>query len=217
MRWRPMSYLVKYPLALTYPWAPILVSGKYLHGYRLFSPAWPTWCPASRPSRVERIVEIMTDAQVNQRTVFMIGNGGSSANASHIVNDLVKSALHPARPRFRAMCLTDNTPTLTAYSNDDSYDIALAKQLEAFAEPEDVVFALSGSGNSPNVINAMETAQTMGLTRIGLTGRDGGKLALLCDVAVIVPSDSMQIIEDAHLVILHAMFLRLMEEEIGRR
>ena len=162
---------------------------------------------------VERIVEIMIDAQVNQRTVFMIGNGGSSANASHIVNDLVKSALHPARPRFRVMCLTDNTPTLTAYSNDDSYDIALAKQLEAFAETGDVVFALSGSGNSPNVIKAMETGQEMGLTRIGLTGRDGGKLAPLCDVAVIVPSDSMQIIEDAHLVILHAMFLQLMEEK----
>jgi D-sedoheptulose 7-phosphate isomerase len=162
---------------------------------------------------VDRIVEIMTDAQVNQRTVFMIGNGGSSANASHIVNDLVKSALHPARPRFRVMCLTDNTPTLTAYSNDDSYDVALAKQIEAFGEPGDVVFALSGSGNSPNVIKAMETAQAMCLTRIGLTGRDGGKLAPLCDVAVIVPSDSMQIIEDAHLVILHAMFLQLMEEK----
>jgi D-sedoheptulose 7-phosphate isomerase len=162
---------------------------------------------------VERIVEIMKDAQVNKRTVFMIGNGGSSGNASHIVNDLVKSALHPRRPRFRAMCLTDNTPTLTAYSNDESYDIALAKQLEAFAEPGDVVFALSGSGNSPNILRAMETAREMRLTRIGLTGRDGGQLAPLCDVAVIVPSESMQIIEDAHLVILHAMFLKLLERE----
>jgi D-sedoheptulose 7-phosphate isomerase len=162
---------------------------------------------------VERIVEIMKDAQLNKRTVFMIGNGGSSGNASHIVNDLVKSALHPARPRFRAMCLTDNTPTLTAYSNDESYDIALAKQIEAFGEPGDVVFALSGSGNSANVIRAMETASAMGLTRIGLTGRDGGQLAPLCDVAVIVPSESMQIIEDAHLVILHAMFLKLMEKD----
>jgi D-sedoheptulose 7-phosphate isomerase len=161
---------------------------------------------------VERIVEIMKDAQTNKRTIFMIGNGGSSGNASHIVNDLVKSALHPDRPRFRAMCLTDNTPTLTAYSNDESYEIALAKQLEAFAEPGDVVFALSGSGNSPNVICAMETARDMGLKRIGLTGRDGGKLAPLCDVAVVVPSESMQIIEDAHLVILHAMFLALIEK-----
>lgn len=161
---------------------------------------------------VERIAEIMIDAQVNRRTVFMIGNGGSSANASHIVNDLVKSVLHPGRPRFRVMCLTDNTATLTAYSNDDSYDCALARQLEAYADPGDVVFALSGSGNSPNVIKAMETARTMGLVRVGLTGRDGGRLAPLCDVAVIVPTDCMQIIEDAHLVILHAIFLRLAEE-----
>jgi D-sedoheptulose 7-phosphate isomerase len=165
------------------------------------------------PEPVERIVEIMKDAQTNKRTVFMIGNGGSSGNASHIVNDLVKSALHPDRPRFRAMCLTDNTPTLTAYANDESYDIALAKQIEAFGETNDVVFALSGSGNSPNIIRAMETAQRMGLTRIGLTGRDGGKLAPLCDVAVIVPAGSMQIIEDAHLVVLHAMFLKLLEKE----
>lgn len=161
---------------------------------------------------VERIADILLDAQVNRRMVFMIGNGGSSANASHIVNDLVKSALHPARPRFRVMCLTDNTPTLTAYSNDESYDCALARQLEAYADPGDVVFALSGSGNSRNVINALETARTMGLVRVGLTGGDAGKLAPLCDVAVIVPTDCMQIIEDAHLVILHALFLRLTEE-----
>lgn len=162
---------------------------------------------------VGRIVEIMKDAQLNKRNVFMIGNGGSSGNASHIVNDLVKSALHPDRPRFRAMCLTDNTATLTAYANDESYDIALAKQLEAFGEPGDVLIALSGSGNSPNILRAMETARDMGITRIGLTGRDGGKLAPLCDVAVIVPAQSMQIIEDAHLVILHAMFLKLLEKE----
>jgi len=161
---------------------------------------------------VERIIEIMTDAQANRRMVFMFGNGGSSANASHIVNDLVKSALHPARPRFRVVCLTDNTATLTAYANDESYEIALAKQLEALASPGDVAFALSGSGNSLNVLRARETARDMGLTRIGLTGRDGGQLAPLCDVAVIVPTESMQIIEDLHLVILHAMFLQLLEE-----
>ena len=167
--------------------------------------------PRIPAGEVEEIIDIMIDAQINRRMVFMMGNGGSSANASHIVNDLVKSALHPDRPRFRCMCLTDNTPVLTAYSNDDSYDVALAKQLEALASPGDVVVALSGSGNSPNILRAMETAQEMGLTRIGLTGRDGGKLAPQCDVAVVVPTDSMQIIEDAHLVILHAMFLAVTE------
>lgn len=159
---------------------------------------------------VEEMVRILIDAQVHQRTLFLMGNGGSSANASHIVNDLVKSALHPDRPRFRAMCLTDNTATLTAYANDESYEIALARQLEAFAEPGDVAIVLSGSGNSPNVLRAMETARSLGLKRIGLTGRDGGKLAPLCDVAIVVPDQSMQVIEDAHLVILHAVFLELL-------
>ncbi len=161
---------------------------------------------------VERIAAILIDAQINRRTVFMLGNGGSSANASHIVNDLVKSARHPARPPFRVMCLTDNTPTLTAYSNDESYECALARQIEALADPGDVAFALSGSGSSPNVLNSLETARALGLACVGLTGRDGGRMAALCDVAVVVPTDSMQIIEDAHLVILHALFLRLMED-----
>ena len=81
------------------------------HDNRVLSPRRAACCPQIPAEPVERIVEIMKDAQLNQRTIFMIGNGGSSANASHIVNDLVKSALHPDRPRFRAMCLTDNTPT----------------------------------------------------------------------------------------------------------
>jgi D-sedoheptulose 7-phosphate isomerase len=160
---------------------------------------------------VQQIIAIMQDAQANGRRIFVFGNGGSAASASHIVTDLVKTVLVPGRPRFRVTCLSDNVPMLTAYGNDVSYDSVFAAPLEALADPGDVAFAISGSGNSPNVIAAMETARTKGLTRIGLTGRDGGKLAPLCDVAVIVPTDSMQIIEDAHLVILHAMFLALCE------
>jgi len=160
---------------------------------------------------VEQIIEIMKDAQANGRRIFLFGNGGCSANASHIVTDLVKSVVHPDRPRFKAFCLSDNTPMLTAYANDVSYDAVFAGPLAALAAPGDVALALSGSGNSPNVLAALERARAMGLTRVGLTGRDGGKLAPLCDVSVIVPTDSMQIIEDAHLVILHAIFLALGE------
>ncbi len=162
---------------------------------------------------VQDIIRVMQDAQAHGRRIFMFGNGGSAANASHIVNDLVKSIVHPDRPRFKVFCLADNTALLTAYANDVSYDQVFAAPLAALAEPGDVACALSGSGNSPNVLAAMETARALGLTRIGLTGRHGGKLAPLCDIAVIVPTDSMQIIEDAHLVILHAMFLALGEEE----
>jgi D-sedoheptulose 7-phosphate isomerase len=160
---------------------------------------------------VEQIIGILKDAQANGRRIFMFGNGGSSANASHLVNDFVKSVVVPGRPRMKVFCLSDNTPLLTALANDMSYDVVFADPLAALAEPGDVAFALSGSGNSPNVLAAMEVARAMGLTRIGLTGRDGGQLAPLCDVAVVVPTDSMQAIEDAHLVILHAIYLALCE------
>jgi D-sedoheptulose 7-phosphate isomerase len=162
--------------------------------------------------QVDQIVNIMRDAQAHGRRIFMFGNGGSAASASHVVTDFIKGAARPDRPRFRVTCLNDNVPMLTAYGNDVSYDAVFAAPLEALAEPGDVAFALSGSGNSPNVIAAMETARAKGLTRIGLTGRDGGRLAPLCDVAVVVPTESMQIIEDAHLVILHAIYLSVLEE-----
>jgi len=160
---------------------------------------------------VEHIIDILKDAQAHRRQIFLFANGGSSANASHLVNDFVKNVRVPGRPRMRVFCLNDNTPLLTALANDLSYDAVFADPLAAVAEPGDVALALSGSGNSPNVLRAMEVARAMGLVCIGLTGRDGGLLAPLCDVAVIVPTDSMQIIEDAHLVILHAIYLGLCE------
>lgn len=158
---------------------------------------------------VAEIVAVLRKARMERRRIFMFGNGGSSANASHIVTDLVKSALQPDLPRFKVICLSDNTPMLTAYANDVSYDVVFSGQLEALAEPGDVAFALSGSGNSANVLRAMDTAREMRLIRIGLTGRDGGRLKEQCDICLVVPSDSMQIIEDVHLVVLHAIFLAL--------
>lgn len=157
---------------------------------------------------IEQIIATLRTARANGQRIFMCGNGGSSANASHIVNDMLKSTIQPGQPRFKLICLSDNVPTLTAYANDVSYDVVFAEPLASLAEPGDVVVALSGSGNSPNVLRAMETAKALGLTRIGLTGRDGGKLKDQSDICVIVPHDSMQVIEDAHLVILHAIFLQ---------
>lgn len=156
---------------------------------------------------IEQIVACLRQARAGNRRIFVFGNGGSSANASHFVNDMVKSTVRPDQPRFKLICLSDNVPTLTAYANDVSYDVIFAEPMAALAEPGDVALALSGSGNSPNVLKAMDVAQEMGLTRIGLTGFAGGKLKDQCDVCVIVPSDSMQVIEDAHLVILHSVFL----------
>jgi D-sedoheptulose 7-phosphate isomerase len=167
--------------------------------------------PAIPAEPVEQIIATLRQARANGQRIFVFGNGGSAANASHIVNDMIKSTIQPGRPRMKLICLSDNVPTLTAYANDVSYDIVYAEPLASLAEPGDVAIALSGSGNSPNVLRAMDVAQEMGLTRVGLTGRDGGKLKDQCDICVIVPNDSMQVIEDAHLVILHAVFLALCE------
>jgi D-sedoheptulose 7-phosphate isomerase len=161
---------------------------------------------------IAEIIGIMQQTRADGRRIFMFGNGGSSANASHIVNDILKSTARPDRPRFKIACLSDNVPTLTAYANDVGYEVVFAEQLAALAGRGDVAFALSGSGDSPNVLAAMETARELGLICIGLTGRDGGRLKDKCDVCLIVPSDSMQIIEDVHLVTLHAIFLALCED-----
>ena len=159
----------------------------------------------------EQIIAILKRARADNRRIFIFGNGGSSANASHFVNDMLKSTVRPDQPRFKLICLSDNTPTLTAYANDVSYDVIFAEPLASLAEPGDVAIAISGSGNSPNVLRAMDVAKEIGLKRIGLTGYAGGQLKDQCDVCVIVPSNSMQVIEDAHLVILHSIFLQLVQ------
>jgi D-sedoheptulose 7-phosphate isomerase len=163
------------------------------------------------PEPIEQIVALLRQARAANRRIFVFGNGGSSASASHFVNDMLKSTVQPDQPRFKLICLSDNVPTLTAYANDVSYDVIFAEPLSALAEPGDVALALSGSGNSPNVLRAMGVAKELGLVRIGLTGFAGGQLKDKCDVCVIVPSNSMQVIEDAHLVILHSIFLALMK------
>jgi len=160
---------------------------------------------------VNEIIAALKQARAEKRRIFIFGNGGSAANASHFVVDVIKSTIRPGRPRIKILCLNDNMPTVTAYSNDVSYDVIFSEPLASLAEPGDVAIAISGSGNSPNILRAMDTAKEMNLTRIGLTGFAGGKLKDKCDVCVIVPSDSMQVIEDAHLVILHSVFLALCE------
>jgi D-sedoheptulose 7-phosphate isomerase len=161
--------------------------------------------------RVNEIIAALKQARAENRRIFIFGNGGSAASASHFVVDVIKSTIRPDQPRYKIICLNDNMPTVTAYSNDVSYDVIFSEPLASLAEPGDVAIAISGSGNSPNVLRAMDTAKEMNLTRIGLTGFAGGKLRDKCDVCVIVPSDSMQVIEDAHLVILHSVFLALCE------
>lgn len=140
-------------------------------------------------------------------SIFTLGNGGSAALASHFACDLGKGTLVrlKSNKRFRVISLTDNVPLITAWANDHGYEHVFAEQLENLVESNDVVFAISGSGNSPNVLRALEVAKHHGARTIGLAGFEGGKMKSLCDVCVILPSDNMEVIEDFHLSMTHAI------------
>ena len=155
---------------------------------------------------IERVAEILLHTYVEQRTVFAFGNGGSAALASHFVCDLGKGTVNGSQKRFRAMALTDNIPLMTAWANDSSYENIFAEQFANFAVPGDIAFAISASGNSANVLNALRVAKQVGATTVGLTGFAGGKMFDLCDACIVVPCDNMQIIEDLHLCIAHSLF-----------
>lgn len=155
---------------------------------------------------VDRVTDILVRAYEREQTIFLFGNGGSAALASHFACDLGKGTVDGARKRFRVMALTDNVPLMTAWANDSKYEDIFAEQLSNFARPRDVVFAISGSGNSPNVLKALRVAKQVGSTTVGLTGFAGGKMLALCDACVVVPCDNMQIIEDLHLCVAHSLF-----------
>jgi D-sedoheptulose 7-phosphate isomerase len=163
--------------------------------------------------RVGEAIELLARARDEGRRIFVCGNGGSAATASHFATDLVKGASYGYDKRFRIMALTDSLSTLTAYSNDVSYDCVFVEQLKNFAEPGDVLIAVSGSGNSPNVLRAVEYAHSIGCRTIGLCGRDGGELGKLAELRLHVGHPHMGRIEDAHMVILHMIGYYFMEEE----
>lgn len=154
---------------------------------------------------VARAATLLAEATVRSRHVYTCGNGGSAATASHMVCDLVKQAAVPGQPRLRAVSLCDNVPLLTAWSNDEDYAEAFARQLEGAVEGGDVLVAISTSGRSANVLRAVEVAGAAGARTIGLTGPDGGALGRLADVWIRVPLGDIGQIEDAHLAVGHAL------------
>lgn len=158
------------------------------------------------PADVDRIVGVLIAAQQAERFIYVMGNGGSAANAEHFVNDLGKGEARGFPRRFKALSLASNVPLLTAWANDTDYEHVFAEQLRNFVQRGDVVMALSGSGNSRNVLNAVELGRERGATTVGLTGFDGGKLKDLCDHCLVVPSHNMQHVEEMHLVVLHAIY-----------
>jgi D-sedoheptulose 7-phosphate isomerase len=164
-------------------------------------------------SKIETLISWLSETRAANQTIFTMGNGGSSSTASHWVNDLVKGASYEKSERFKVMCLNDSVATLTAYSNDVSYDQALVEPLKNFVEKGDLVIAISGSGNSNNVIRAIEYAKSIGARTVGLTGRDGGKLGSLVDLEIRVPEPNMGRIEDVHMMITHAVSWSFIETE----
>ena len=154
---------------------------------------------------IEQAALALLSCQARGRVVFAVGNGGSAATASHFACDMAKGTRANGAPTFRAVALTDNVPLLTAWANDVSYDRVFAEQLASLAHPGDVLVAISASGASPNVLAAAETARAAGMVSIGLTGRTGGHLAALVDIVVRIPSDRIEVVEDAHLIVAHSL------------
>jgi D-sedoheptulose 7-phosphate isomerase len=161
--------------------------------------------------KVDRAVDWFREVLAADRHVFVCGNGGSGSTASHLVCDILKGASFNRDKRFRILSLCDSMPTLTAYSNDVDYDSAFTEQLKNYARPGDLVMAVSGSGNSPSVVKAIEYANSAGCKTIVLTGRDGGKLGQLGQLNIQVPVQHMGRIEDAHMVICHMIAYDLMQ------
>jgi D-sedoheptulose 7-phosphate isomerase len=151
---------------------------------------------------VRAAIDVLYEAAVSGRTIYLFGNGGSASTASHFACDLGKNTLVHGT-RLRAVALTDNMALFSAYANDEGYANVFAEQLRTLVMPGDVVVAISGSGNSPNVLAAVEVAHEHGAHSLALTGMGGGRLAPLVDVAVVVPSDRMEQVEDAHLFLEH--------------
>ncbi len=162
--------------------------------------------------QIARVINILKQARLEGRQIFLIGNGGSAATASHLANDLLKSTVAEGRPRMKVLALTDSIPIMLAYANDCGYETIFAEQLDALAEPGDVLVAFSGSGRSPNVLRALDLARERGLTTVGFTGRDGGEMRDRCDVCLVAPCQPMEQIEDVHVVLAHLVYSAIRDE-----
>ena len=161
---------------------------------------------------VHRVREALAAARDAGKQVFVCGNGGSSSTASHMANDLGKGASQAGGAPFKIIALTDNVAWMTALANDMSYEDVFVEQLRNFAGSGDVLIAISGSGNSPNVLKAVELAKERGMTTVGWTGFDGGRLTKKVDLPIVVGSQHMGRVEDVHVVLMHLICYYFMEQ-----
>lgn len=151
----------------------------------------------------DRFLSALRDAHARGAAVYVFGNGGSGSTASHFACDINKGASFGSERRFRVICLNDNIPTLLAYANDVSYDDVFVEQLKNFLEPKDLVIGISSSGNSRNVLKALEYAGSQGAHTFGLGGAGGGRMKTVARDCMIAASDDTQKIEDIHMIVVH--------------
>ncbi len=184
-------------------------------------------CHLIDAGQIERLISLLFEARDTGQRIFILGNGGSAANASHFCEDLGKCTLSSLEDpiRFKVISLTDNLPYVTAWANDYGYDVVFEQQLRNIGEPGDLVIAISASGNSPNIVKALEYAAQAGMKIVGMTGFSGGKVQEMsdCRVHVEIPVPGSEIwdirssmtdygmIENMHMIIVHMVIAQIIE------
>jgi D-sedoheptulose 7-phosphate isomerase len=153
--------------------------------------------------KIEQVIDVLHEARMKENKIFVMGNGGSASTANHMVCDLAKNTRKPGWPAIKIIGLSDNMAIFSALANDEGYENVFSQQLANLLEPKDIVIAISASGNSRNVIKAVQLANEAGATTIGFTGFDGGKLGQMVDIQLHVPSDCIEHVEDIHLMLEH--------------
>jgi len=161
--------------------------------------------------KVVTLIEILRNCLIEERQIFVVGNGGSASNASHFATDLSKGGSDAVGKRFKCMSLNDNVSWMTALANDYDYDEIFVGQLRNFANPQDLLIGLSVSGDSPNVVKAMNWAKENGLSTFALTGARRGKITEIADDCLVINSDHYGRVEDAQMMICHILCYAFME------
>lgn len=162
-------------------------------------------------SRLQNVLRLLEHAYYNGHRIFVMGNGGSAATASHLALDLAKNTITPGAPRLKAISLTDHVPLITAWSNDTAYEYIFSEQLASLIEPHDVAIGISASGNSLNVINALLLARQSQAYTVGLLGAHGGKIKDIVDAYVLAPGQNIEQEEDAHMILAHVITRHMRE------
>ncbi len=163
---------------------------------------------------IGQVARALLNVREREGTVYVFGNGGSGATASHMYCDLTKGVSHGHRKRFRVVCLNDNTPAMMAYANDLSWEEIFVEPMRNLVDKRDVVIGISGSGSSMNVVKALEYAKSVGATTVAMCGFDGGRIATIADITVCVGIHDMEVVEDVHVAITHCL-KRMLIEALG--